>query len=367
MSEVIFKELSSKNNKKIGIAELNAPKSLNALNLSMIKLLIRQLTCWEQDDSIALVVMQSISEKAFCAGGDVVSLYHYLNDLPALIDDHIIKTGFAHEFFSQEYRLDQLIHKFKKPIMVWGDGYIMGGGIGLFAGASHRVTTERTLMAMPEVSIGLYPDVGASWFLNKMPDDMGLFLGITGAFFNAEDAKYIGLTHYIIDSSTKNLIYKSLQEIEWQKNDSNYELLDRLLLKFSNNFTHYLHSELRANKADIAKLLAFDNIVDIHTAILSLKTENKWLAQAKNKLMAGSPLSACIIYQQLQVTKGLSLSECFASELNLTLRCCQYSETCEGVRALLVDKDKNPHWAFSHVSDVQQKLLDWFFSPVGMT
>jgi enoyl-CoA hydratase/carnithine racemase len=365
MSDVIFTELSSINNKKIAIAELNAPKSLNALNLSMIKLLTQQLTSWQQDDSIAVVVLQGAGEKAFCAGGDVVSLYHYLNELVTPIDDQVIKTGFAHDFFGQEYVLDQLIHNFSKPIMIWGDGYVMGGGVGLFAGASHRITTERTLMAMPEVTIGLYPDVGSSWFLNKAPSELGLFLGITGAVFNAADAKYIGLSDYTIDSLSKKDIFDYLLTVDWQDNNKNYQLLDKTLLGFSNEFEHHLHSELKANEVGIAKLLAFDNIVDIHTAILNVKTENKWLTQAKNKLQAGSPLSACIIYRQLQTTKALSLSECFASELNLILRCCQYSEACEGVRALLVDKDKNPNWSFSNISDVDSKLIDWFFSPIN--
>ncbi|TWX54669.1 enoyl-CoA hydratase/isomerase family protein [Colwellia hornerae] len=364
MTDVIFKELSCKNNKRIAIAELNAPKSLNALNLSMIRLLTKKLTSWQQDDNIAVVILQGAGEKAFCAGGDVVSLYRYLHELNTPIDDDVITSGFANEFFSEEYVLDQLIHNFSKPIMIWGDGYIMGGGIGLFAGASHRITTERTLMAMPEVSIGLYPDVGSSWFLNKTPEDLGLFLGITGAVFNAADANYLGLSDYTIDSSSKNGVFDHLLIVNWQDNDQNHCLLDQALKDFSKRFEHTLPAEVKNNKAAIAKLLAFDNIVDIHTAILNVQTDNKWLNKAKNKLLSGSPLSACIIYRQLQTTKALSLSECFTSELNLILRCCQYTEACEGIRALLVDKDKSPNWSFSNISDVDHKLVDWFFSPI---
>jgi enoyl-CoA hydratase/carnithine racemase len=365
MTDVIFKELSSNNNKLIAIAELNAPKSLNALNLSMIKLLTKKLSSWQQDDNIAMVILQGAGEKAFCAGGDVVSLYHYLHELDTPIDDDVITSGFANEFFSEEYVLDQLIHNFNKPIMIWGDGYIMGGGIGLFAGASHRVTTERTLMAMPEVSIGLFPDVGSSWFLNKTPEDLGLFLGITGAVFNAVDANYLGLSDYIIDSSSKNGVFDHLLTVDWQDNDRNHSLLKQALTEFSNRFEHHLPNEVKNNEVAIAKLLAFDNIADIHTAISNVQTDNNWLNKAKNKLLAGSPLSACIIYRQLQTTKTLSLSECFTSELNLILRCCQYTEAREGIRALLVDKDKNPNWAFSNISDVDHKLVDWFFSAIN--
>ena len=383
MSPVIFSEIKTKNNKRIAIAELNAPKSLNALNMSMFVLLHKQLIAWQNNDEIAMVIIQGAGDKAFCAGGDVVSLYHALktqrdnsasiesNNLTqtsaSIINDETIMASFGHEFFSLEYQVDQLIHEFTKPILVWGDGYIMGGGIGLFAGASHKVVTEKTLLAMPEITIGLYPDVGASWFLNKMPNNIGLFLGMTGAIFNAADALNIGLATIGINSNLKNDVIAGLSDIDWQSNNENYDLLDQALSQFvqqSEQAFKLMPSNVVEHQALITQLTDFDNAADIYQAILALETDNDWLQRAQAKLRKGSPLSAMIIYQQLLLSKDLSLADCFASELNLSLRCCQYPELSEGVRALLVDKDKTPRWAYENIKDIPAELLTWFFTPV---
>ena len=383
MSPVIFSEIKTKNNKRIALAELNAPKSLNALNMSMFVLLHKQLIAWQNNDEIAMVIIQGAGDKAFCAGGDVVSLYHALktqrdnsasiesNNLTqtsaSIINDETIMASFGHEFFSLEYQVDQLIHEFTKPILVWGDGYIMGGGIGLFAGASHKVVTEKTLLAMPEITIGLYPDVGASWFLNKMLNNIGLFLGMTGAIFNAADALNIGLATIGINSNLKNDVIAGLSDIDWQSNNENYDLLDQALSQFvqqSEQAFQLMPSNVVEHQAVITQLTDFDNGADIYQAILALETDNDWLQRAQAKLRKGSPLSAMIIYQQLLLSKDLSLADCFASELNLSLRCCQYPELSEGVRALLVDKDKTPRWAYENINDIPAELLTWFFTPV---
>ena len=383
MSPVIFSEIKTKNNKRIAIAELNAPKSLNALNMSMFVLLHKQLIAWQNNDEIAMVIIQGAGDKAFCAGGDVVSLYHALktqrdnsasiesNNLTqtsaSIINDETIMASFGHEFFSLEYQVDQLIHEFTKPILVWGDGYIMGGGIGLFAGASHKVVTEKTLLAMPEITIGLYPDVGASWFLNKMLNNIGLFLGMTGAIFNAADALNIGLATIGINSNLKNDVIAGLSNIDWQSNNENYDLLDQALSQFvqqSEQAFKLMPSNVVEHQALITQLTDFDNGADIYQAILALETDNDWLQRAQAKLRKGSPLSAMITYQHLLLSKDLSLADCFASELNLSLRCCQYPELSEGVRALLVDKDKTPRWAYENIKGIPAELLTWFFTPV---
>ncbi len=383
MSPVIFSEIKTKNNKRIAFAELNAPKSLNALNMSMFVLLHKQLLAWQSNDEIAMVIIQGAGDKAFCAGGDVVSLCHtlkeerensaniesnYLTQTSAsIINDETIIASFGHEFFSLEYQVDQLIHEFTKPILVWGDGYIMGGGIGLFAGASHKVVTEKTLLAMPEITIGLYPDVGASWFLNKMPNNIGLFLGMTGAIFNAADALNIGLANVGINSSFKNDVIADLSNIDWQSNNENYDLLDQALSKFvqqSEQVFKSMLSNVVDHQAVITQLTDFDNGSDIYQAISALETDNDWLQRAQAKLKKGSPLSAIITYQHLMMSKDLTLAECFAADLNLSLRCCQYPELSEGVRALLIDKDKNPRWTYENIKDIPAELLTWFFTPL---
>lgn len=383
MSPVIFSEIETKTNKRIALAELNAPQSLNALNMSMFELLHKQLLEWQSNDEIAMVILQGAGNKAFCAGGDVVSLYHALKTerenstdnqsstvqeiAKTIINDQTIINSFGYDFFALEYQVDQLIHEFTKPILVWGDGYIMGGGIGLFAGASHKVVTEKTLLAMPEVTIGLYPDVGASWFLNKVSNNTGLFLGMTGAIFNAVDALNIGLANVAIKSSVKSDVISSLSNVQWQTNNENYELLDKALNKFvqqSEQAFASITSNVVEHQAIIKQLTNFDNGADIYQAILALDTESDWLQRAQAKLKKGSPLSALIIYQQLLLSKDLTLEQCFASELNLSLRCCQYPEFSEGVRALLVDKDKSPSWQYENINDIPAERLAWFFTPV---
>ena len=383
MSSVIFSEIETKTNKRIALAELNAPQSLNALNMSMFELLHKQLLEWQRNDEIAMVILQGAGDKAFCAGGDVVSLYHALKTerenstdnqsstvqeiAKTIINDQTIINSFGYDFFALEYQVDQLIHEFTKPILVWGDGYIMGGGIGLFAGASHKVVTEKTLLAMPEVTIGLYPDVGASWFLNKVSNNTGLFLGMTGAIFNAVDALNIGLANVAIKSSVKSDVISSLSNVQWQTNNENYELLDKALNKFvqqSEQAFASMTSNVVEHQAIIKQLTNFDNGADIYQAILALDTESDWLQRAQAKLRKGSPLSALIIYQQLLISKDFTLEQCFVSELNLSLRCCQYPEFSEGVRALLVDKDKSPRWQYENINDIPAERLAWFFTPV---
>jgi len=355
------------NGKQIGIAELNAPKSLNALSLSMIAMLTEQLTLWQNNDEIVVVVLKGAGEKAFCAGGDVVSLYHHLKDQRFPISDEKIRSSKAVDFFQSEYHLDQLIHAYEKPILAWANGYVMGGGVGLMAGASHRVSTEKTLMAMPEVTIGLYPDVGASWFLNKMPNNIGMFLGLTGAMFNGVDALQLDLADHLIKSERYNNIQDELLKVSWHNNEANHQLLSDLLNEFIINTKNQPQSLIVMHQCIISELTNYDNIADIYHAIINAQltdADNKWLLQAQQKILKGSPLSIAIIYQQLQRSKTMALKQCFDSELNLSLRCCQQNEFSEGVRALLVDKDKEPQWQFKEISEIDNKIVEWFFNPL---
>jgi len=368
-SPVIFSEKLAVNGKIIAIAELNAPKSLNALSLPMIILLTTQLKLWQKNDDIAVVVLQGAGEKAFCAGGDVVSLYHYLKGENFPISDEEIKSSKAIDFFKSEYQLDQLVHAYKKPILVWANGYVMGGGVGLMAGASHRVSTEKTLMAMPEVTIGLYPDVGATWFLNQMPNNIGLFLGLTGAMFNGGDAHKLGLADYIIHSEQHNSLLESLLNINWQSDDKNHQLLDEILLEFIISKESQPETLIVKHQTIIDEIIQSDNIVDIYHALINANlisyaekiTDTKWLQQAQQKISTGSPLSIALIYQQLKRSKKYTLAQCFESELNLSLRCCQQSEFSEGVRALLVDKDRKPQWRYQNINDIDNEIIEWFF------
>ncbi|WP_438405061.1 enoyl-CoA hydratase/isomerase family protein, partial [Aeromonas hydrophila] len=180
---------------QVGVLTLDSPASLNALSLPMIQILQQTLTRWEQDPAIVCGLLLGEGEKAFCAGGDIRSFYYRKQEASG---SELFE--YARDFFEQEYRLDHHIHSYRKPLICVADGICMGGGIGLFAGADFRVVTERSLFAMPEVTIGLYPDVGASWFLSRMPGLLGLWLGLTGARFNGSDAIGLGLADHAIAS-----------------------------------------------------------------------------------------------------------------------------------------------------------------------
>lgn len=373
-SPVIFSEKLAVNGKVIAIAELNATKSLNALSLPMILLLTEQLNYWQCNENVAVVILKGAGDKAFCAGGDVVSLYHHFKNQSFPINDETIVSSEAVDFFQQEYQLDQLIHDYKKPILVWADGYVMGGGVGLMAGASHRVTTEKTLMAMPEVTIGLYPDVGASWFLNKMPDNIGLFLGLTGAMFNGVDAQYLGLADYLINSNAMDDIVEQLLKTNWNRDSQNHKLLNNILSPLAIAEKNQPESLIVNHRVIIAELTKADNVFEIYQNIIDCDLsgdneellDSQWLEQAQKKIKNGSPLSCALIYQQLKQSENYTLAQCFKSELNLSLRCCQQKEFSEGVRALLVDKDRNPQWRYKNINDIDHKIIEWFFVPLSI-
>ncbi len=354
---VLFNELPCENGKKMGVATLNSERSLNALSGDMVDALFPRLMSWHQDDDIAIVFLQGAGDKAFCAGGDIVNLFNEMKSHPGDYAPAI------EEYFTKEYKLDYLIHTFNKPLIVWGTGIVMGGGLGMMVAASHRVVTETSRIAMPEISIGLYPDVGGTHFLNKMPDNCGLFLGLTGASINASDAKYTGLADFFILAEKKETLLDTLQNVKWGNTVAlNHEKLSdvmRELERFSNGNLPVSH--VRAQKSVIDHVTNFDNLADIVNAIVSVEIEDKWFNKAQKSLKHGSSVSGHLVYRQLQQGKSLSLAECFKMELNLSVKCGKYGEFEEGVRALLIDKDYSPKWKYESVASVDNKIIDWFF------
>jgi enoyl-CoA hydratase/carnithine racemase len=358
MTQVVtFQEINSANGKKIAVITLNSPKSLNALGLDMIELIYPKLKQWQTEDDIAAVFLQGEGEKAFCAGGDIVCMY---NDIIA--DKGNFSPG-VEKYFGSEYQLDYFIHTFNKPFIVWGNGIVMGGGLGLMVGGSHRVVTENSRIAMPEISIGLYPDVGGSYFLNRMPNNCGMFLGLTGASINAADAKYSHLADYFVASDKKDSLLEQLTQLDWQDSiELNHDKLSGLLTHFEQDSISLLpESKLTEHETLIKQVTDFDNLNAIVENILAVETDDKWFARAQKSLKGGSPLSASLTFQQIQCGASLSLADCFRMELSLSVKAGQFGEFTEGVRALLIDKDYSPKWHFSSIEAVDRKVVDWFF------
>ncbi len=366
---VIFQEVDCDNGKKIGVITLNSPKSLNALSGDMISLLYPKLTIWQQQQDIAAVFLQGEGEKALCAGGDIVHLYNAMKSNVStgnIVDKLSADNHFAPEiedYFTQEYQLDFLIHNFNKPFIVWGSGIVMGGGLGMLVGGSHRIVTESSRIAMPEISIGLFPDVGGSYFLNKMPAGCGLFLALTGASINAADAKYCKLADYFVEQQHRDSVLTQLRMINWGETVSlNHDKTSQLLQEFEQNSVSKLPpSPLIEHQPLITQLIEKQDLTDTVAAILSLETEDKWLSRAQRSLKNGSALSAQLAYLQLSKGKGMSLADCFRMELNLAVKCGYFGEFLEGVRALLIDKDNSPKWHYSSVELIDTKVVDWFF------
>ncbi len=323
----------------IGMLTLDSPASLNALSLEMIQLLQGALTRWEQDPAIVCVLLQGAGEKAFCAGGDIRSFYYRKQEA-----SHSELFGYARDFFLQEYRLDHHIHCYGKPLVCVADGICMGGGIGLFAGAEFRVVTEKSLFAMPEVTIGLYPDVGASWFLSRMPGRLGLWLGLTGARFNGADAIGLGLADHAMGSRERAELPARLAALDWSAGDP-CEQIEALLTDLQEAPGQALPPPvLLPHQARIDALLAGRSLRGVLARLEGAKLDEPALVQGRETCLRGSPISRAILWRQFWQARRQSLAEVFADELTLSVNCVLRGDFVEGVRALLIDKDKSPRW-----------------------
>lgn len=351
---VLSEVVPSGNGFNIAVATLNAPKSLNSLTMDMVKLLTTLLNQWQDDDSIACVVLRGSGDRALCAGGDVVKLR----------DSAIAGDGAAADFFEKEYRLDYLIHTYKKPMIAWGHGVVMGGGMGLLSGASHRVVTAETRLGMPEVTIGLYPDVGGSWFLNRTPGRTGLFLALTGASINAADTLFLGMADRYLKHEQYGDVIAALSQTQWSADSSRHHgQVSHLLRDLETQAGDAPVSVVREHYDVIQQLTDGDNVEDVYANITGYEGDDKWLSRAASTLKNGCPASAHIIYRQLQDTLHLSLREVFQAELVLSSNCVAHSNFPEGVRALLIDKDRQPKFDPPRFEDVTADFIDEHFQP----
>jgi enoyl-CoA hydratase/carnithine racemase len=362
---VVFEERTAHQGKRIGVATLNTPRSLNGLSLEMARQLEAKLIAWADDDDIAIVVLQGAGEKAFCAGGDLLGLYrgmlaHQVRDGWSG-DPFLDPRGNVHAeaFFETEYRLDHRIHTYPKPILCWGHGIVMGGGIGLMAGASHRVVSERSKLAFPEITVGLFPDVGGSWLLSRVPARVGLFLALTGAPLSAGDALFVGMADHFIAEERRADVIAAACDTSWSgQAEENHRQLTALLQGFGQEAAA---GPLQTHAAVIASLCAHDDLVDVVTAIAALEHQDAWLQTAKATLAAGAPGSARLGYELQRRARSLSLADVFRLEYVVALHCAAHGDFAEGIRALLIDKDRNPQWNPSPLSQADSTWAESFF------
>ena len=315
---------------RIGRLTLDRPKALNALNRPMMELIDGALIDWAADDAVAMVVIDAVGERAFCAGGDIAELYHRT------------KAGdlaFSRDFWRDEYRMNARIKNYPKPYVAIMDGITMGGGVGLSAHGSHRIVTERSMVAMPECAIGLIPDVGGTFLLGHAPGRIGEYLGLTGARMGAADAILAGFADCYVPSAKVPAMIEALVD----------EGDIRLLERFAETPPE---GELQEKRSTIDQIFAQDGLSSIVNGFACLAA-GEWCDRARKALSKGCPLSMHSTLRMIRDARGMSrLEEALIQEYRYTWRSLEEGEFMEGIRAAVIDKDRAPTWAKPDVDDV---------------
>jgi enoyl-CoA hydratase len=307
-----------------GVIELDRPGALNALDLTMVQLITEALQHWRNDDAVRSVVVRSSSPKAFCAGGDIRAV----REAGVRGDDAAV-----HSYFCAEYALNLLIARYPKPYTALVDGYAMGGGLGISVHGSAMVVTERATLAMPETAIGFFPDIGASHFLPRLPGMVGRYLALTGARISGAAAVECGLaTHYVPAAELPALEALLLQGAEPAA------ALRRCA-------TPAPCSELAGHRDAIARCFSAPDLAELRARLAGEDADREWADETLALLDGVSPMSLRITFDLLRAGAGSSLEDCLARELDLARRTAREPDFHEGVRALLIDRDRRPAWS----------------------
>jgi enoyl-CoA hydratase len=333
----------------VGFITLNRPKALNALTQSMIREISPQLAAWQEDSTVKAVVVRGSGERAFCAGGDVRAVWQAGRD-----GDRMTQT-----FFREEYRLNRLIHFFAKPYVALIDGVTMGGGVGLSVHGSHRVAGDRTLLAMPEVGIGLFPDVGGTYFLPRLPGRLGLFLALTGWRLKAADAIYCGLATDYVASDRMEALAEALTGIDWAQGDAEL-LVDSVIDRFKADPGP---SDLAPQRETIDHCFSARSVESILAALDQVK--DGWAAKVAALIRKASPTSLKVTFAQLEKGATLGFDAAMVQEYRLSQAFMAGGDFYEGIRALLVDKDNQPQWSPATLDAVTPQAVEAHFAPLG--
>lgn len=336
------------NENGVATLTLNNPKALNSINLNMVQLLFKELKKWENDDNVQVVILEGEGDRAFCAGGDIKSLYK------SNVDEDV-KAG-AIQFFKEEYELDAFIYEYPKPIIANLSGIVMGGGVGLSYHADYRIVSEKTMWAMPEMNLGFFPDVGAGYFLNKAPGSYGRYLALTGEVINGKDAIYVNAADYLIPSDEVSNVLETIKETKWSKADLKEKLAKILEDKSSASI---LEGKINAYEEQINQHFAFNTVEEIVT---SLESDSSEFAQkTKETILEKSPVSLKVALEQAIRCEDKTLQEALAVDEVLANNFLNHADFYEGIRSVLIDKDKTPHYEYKKLSDVSDDFVNSFF------
>jgi enoyl-CoA hydratase/carnithine racemase len=334
---------------RIGFIELERPKALNALSTGMIRAIHAALDQWRENPDVLAVVIRSQHPRAFCAGGDIRFLYE-----SAQRDEHDARDT----FFTEEYRLNHAIFTYPKPYIALMNGVVMGGGMGISQGAHRtgglRVVTQSTKMAMPETRIGLFPDVGASWFLARTPGALGRYLAVTGETIGAADALYAGLADTYIDEAALPALVDTLRSELFERGADVVACVEREARSYQ--VTPNPESSALANTR--ALIDRHFSLPDVTRILASLEAERErsgdaagWAEQTIGVLRERSPLSMAVSLEVVTRAEG-SMADVLRGDLDLTRSSFLIGDSIEGIRARIIDKENAPRWRFARIEDV---------------
>jgi enoyl-CoA hydratase len=329
-----------------GLIRLNRPQALNSLTLPMIRAIAAALDGFAVDPAVASVIVKGEGERGFCAGGDIRLLHQSGKE----------KTDGAESFWREEFRLNHAIAHYPKPYVVLMDGITMGGGVGLSAHGSHRVVTERTRLAMPETGIGYFPDVGATWLLPRAPGEAGTWMGLTGLIINAADAIHAGLADHAVASSDLSALIEAIAALPAVASPAE---VHRAILGLALDTET---SRLAASRDTIDRAFAHEAVEDILRALA--QEPGDFAAEAAQVIATRSPTSLKLTLRLLRAGRtSASLAECLNRELGACLGILYNPDFYEGVRAAVIEKDRNPKWSPASLAEVDAASIDCFFVP----
>jgi len=348
MSEVYSKV----NDNGVATLTLNNPKALNSINLNMVQLIKKELTKWENDEDVKLIIIEGEGDRAFCAGGDIKSLYAANNDTE-------VKEG-ADQFFEEEYELDAYIYEYPKPIVADLSGIVMGGGVGLSFHTDYRIVSEKTKWAMPEMSLGFFPDVGAGYFLNKAPGYYGRYLALSGETINGNDAIFINAADYLIPSERVNDVLNIIKETKWNSDTTSDNIKDKLAaILISEADDSLVENKISHYEAEVNKHFAYNTVEEI---VASLEADTSDFAnETKKTILSMSPVSLKVALKHVIDSENKTLKETLIYDEVIAKNFLNHDDFYEGVRSVLIDKDRMPNYEYKTLSDVNDDLVKSFF------
>jgi enoyl-CoA hydratase len=331
-----------------GVLRLNRPKAINAVTLEMFHDIDKALDVFEADPDIAVIVLEGAGERGLCAGGDIRALW----------ESSKVKGDLGKILWRDEYILNARIKKFPKPYVAFMDGIVMGGGVGLSAHASHRVVTDRTKLAMPEVGLGFFPDVGGTWLLSHSPGEVGTYFGLTGQTMNGPDAIHAGFADVVVPSAKLAALREALTKVRPGVTSADVKAL---IAGFATGETA---GPVAAMQSKIDAWFAHDRMEDIVAALQRDGSEQA--ASTLKTLNEKSPRGMVVTLKLLRLARtARSLEECLVREYRAALEVFASDDFREGVRAAVIDKDRNPKWSPPRIEDVTPAMVAPYFAEIG--